>query len=80
MKANQEIREKAKRCSVSLGEIADHLGISKNTIWRKLSNEVTAEQKIYLLKAIDEIVEKRFMNWLNGESVRKIRKRKGKSV
>lgn len=54
-KANQEIRQAAKKFSVSLWEIADFLQISEPTLFRWLRHELSDEQKNTFFKAIEAI-------------------------
>lgn len=57
MKANQTIREAAKRKGVKLWQIAAHLGISEPTITRWLRSALSPEKENEILRAIDEIAE-----------------------
>ena len=49
---NVEIRERARKKGVKLWEIAKQLGISPETMSRRLRRELTAEEKEAMMQAI----------------------------
>ena len=55
MKANQKIRETAKRNGVKQWQIAKHLGISEPTLVRWLRAPLPEEKEASILAAIDAI-------------------------
>lgn len=54
-KKNKDIREYAKQCGVYLWEISDCLGISVETLNRRLRKELDDADKQKIIKIIDEI-------------------------
>lgn len=57
MKANQTVREEAKKKGVKLWQIAEHLGISEPTMTRWMRTELSAQKENMILNAIDKIAE-----------------------
>lgn len=57
MKANADIRAKAKESKVLLWQIADKLGVTEWTMVRKLRKELDAEQKAQIFKVIEDIAQ-----------------------
>lgn len=57
MRANLDIRAKAKGAGVMLWEIADHLKISEPSITRKLRHELSQAEKDRIFSIIDEIAK-----------------------
>lgn len=57
MKANKDIREYALKKDVYIFEIAKGLGIFKTSMSRKLSKELSQEEKEGIYKTIDDIAE-----------------------
>ena len=55
MKANVDIRNKAKEKGVKLWEIADKLGVNDGNLSRKLRRELPHEEKAQIFAIIDEI-------------------------
>lgn len=55
MKANVDIRNKAKEKGVKLWEIADKLGVYDGNLSRKLRRELPPEEKAQIFAIIDEI-------------------------
>lgn len=55
MKANLDIKAKAKQYSVFLWEIADKLNVTDGNFSRKLRRELPAEEKQRIFSLIDEI-------------------------
>ena len=55
MKANQEIRTRAKQSGVYLWKLAEIMGISEPTITRRLRRELPAAEKAQIMALIDEI-------------------------
>ena len=57
MKANQEIRDLAKKHNVKHWQIAERLGISEPTIMRWLRVSLSPEREQAILVAIEEIAK-----------------------
>ena len=57
MKANQKIREEAKRKGVKCWQIAIHLGISEPTITRWLRIPLSTEREKTIMDAIEAIAK-----------------------
>ncbi len=57
MRANLDIRAKAKGAGVKLWELADHFGISEPTVTRKLRHELPQSEKQRIFSAIEEIAK-----------------------
>lgn len=57
MRANKEIKTRAKEKGVFLWEVADKLGMIDTSFSRKLRHELPANEKNRILKIIDEISE-----------------------
>jgi len=57
MKANQTVRDAAKKEGVKHWQIAAHLGISEQTIMRWLRTPLTEEREKTLLEAITAIAK-----------------------
>lgn len=57
MKANQTVREEAKKKGVRLWQIAEHLGISEPTMTRWMRTALSPEKENMILSAIDKIAE-----------------------
>lgn len=55
MKANLDIKAKAKQSGVFLWEIADKLNVTDGNFSRKLRRELPAEEKQRIFSLIDEI-------------------------
>lgn len=55
MKANQTVRDKAKRNGIKHWQIANYLGISEQTILRWLRTPLSPERESMILAAIDEL-------------------------
>ena len=55
MKANESIRSHAKGSGVFLWELADSLGISAETLHRRLRHELPESEKIRIIEIIDQI-------------------------
>lgn len=55
MRANQDIRQEAKKSSVTLWQIAETLKISEATITRKLRIELPEEEKTKIFEAIKSL-------------------------
>ena len=55
MKANQEIKTRAKQSGVYLWEVAERLDMTDGNLSRKLRRELPAEQQEEMLALIDEI-------------------------
>lgn len=55
MKANQEIRTRAKQSGVYLWEVAEKLDITDSNFSRKLRRELPAAEKTQIMALIDEI-------------------------
>ena len=55
MKANEDIRKRAKEKKVLLWQIAEKLGITEWTMARKLRKELDAEQKAKIFNIIEEL-------------------------
>lgn len=56
---NNMIRTYAKNHGVSLWQLADRLGISENTIGRRLRRPLTKDDEILYIHTIDQIVSER---------------------
>ena len=56
-KANQDIRDAAKKANIKLWQIADKLGIYDGNFSRKLRHELTNEEKNRILTIIHELAE-----------------------
>ena len=56
MKANREIRDKAKGAGCHLWEVAEMLGMSDSAFSRKLRRELQSEEKQKILTIIDLMV------------------------
>ena len=59
MKANQEIRERARIKDVRLWELADKMGITDSYLSRRLRVEFTPEEQEQAMRYIDEIAAER---------------------
>ncbi len=59
MRANLDIRAKAKGAGVKLWELADHFGISEPTVTRKLRHELPQSEKQRIFSAIEEIAKEK---------------------
>ena len=57
MKANQTIRDAAKRMGIKHWQIAEHLGISEPTIVRWLRVPLSTEKEKVVMKAIETIAK-----------------------
>ena len=57
MKANADIREKAKCKGVFLWQIADSMHLAEVTFLKKLRKELDAEQKAQIFKVIEDIAQ-----------------------
>lgn len=57
MKANQMIRDTAKKKGVKHWQIAEYLGISEPTIMRWLRTPLSAEKEKAVMEAIEEIAK-----------------------
>ena len=57
MKANMEIREKARVSGVRLWQIADALGMQESQFSKKLRKELTEEEQSRILGIIDDLVK-----------------------
>lgn len=55
MRANQDIRQEAKKSSVTLWQIAEILKISEPTITRKLRKELPEEEKAEIFAIIQDL-------------------------
>ena len=55
MRANKEIKTRAKEKGVFLWEVAEHLKISDPTMTRKLRKELPDSEKQEIFKIIDEL-------------------------
>lgn len=53
-KSNEVIREVLQENGLHQWELAERLGVSENTLCRKLRKELTSEEKEQFLKAITE--------------------------
>lgn len=58
MKANIDIRNKAKECGVYLWEVAQELGIAEGDFFKKMRKELTNIEKKKIFKTIEEISER----------------------
>lgn len=56
---NLKVREYAKNHGVPLWRLAEELGFSENTIWRRMRKPLTAEEEKLYLQAIDQVCLKR---------------------
>lgn len=59
MRANLDIRAKAKGAGVKLWELADHFGISEPTVTLKLRHELPQSEKQRIFSAIEEIAKEK---------------------
>lgn len=59
MKANMEIREKAKNSGVRLWQIADALDMQESSFSKKLRKELPTQEQERILEIIHELSEKR---------------------
>lgn len=59
MRANLDIRAKAKGAGVKLWEIADKLGIIDSNFSRKLRHELPQSEKQRIFSAIEEIAKEK---------------------
>lgn len=57
MKANQKVREMAKRAGIKHWQIAEHLGISEPTIVRWLRVPLSPEREKMVVSAINAIAK-----------------------
>lgn len=57
MKANQEVREAARKMGVKHWQIAEHLGISEPTIMRWLRVPLSKEREQAIMTAIEELAK-----------------------
>jgi len=57
MRANQDIRQAARRNGVRLWRIADRLGIHDSNLSRKMRKELPSEEKQKIFRIIEEIAE-----------------------
>lgn len=62
MRCNIQIRDEAFRNRVPLWELADRLGVSETTIYRRLRRELSKEDTEKALEAIRTIVAERGEN------------------
>ncbi|MBO4867955.1 MAG: hypothetical protein J5582_15550 [Ruminococcus sp.] len=53
--ANKDIRVALKIADIPYWRVAEELGVSENTILRRMRTELTAEDRIKFLAAIDNI-------------------------
>jgi len=56
---NLEIRQRAKKSNIRYWEIAEHMGISAETLCRWMRKEFDEEKKRNAMNAIDEILKER---------------------
>ena len=54
---NTDIREAAKKASVRIWEVARALGLSDNTLTRRLRDELPPEEKKKILGIIDQLAQ-----------------------
>ena len=59
MRANTEIREKAKQADVCLWEVAAEYGMNDGNFSRKLRSELPQEEKNRILKIIDRLAQEK---------------------
>ena len=59
MRANAEIREKAKRAGVCLWEVAAACSVNDGNFSRKLRKELPQEEKQRILEAIDRLAQEK---------------------
>lgn len=57
MKANKDIREKARNSGVRLWQIADALGIQESFFSKKLRKELSDEEQTQILNIIDDLAK-----------------------
>ena len=57
MKANMDIREAAKGAGVLLWEIAGEIGINDGNFSRKLRKELSQDEKVRILAAIEKLAK-----------------------
>lgn len=57
MKANKDIREKARNSGVRLWQIADALGIQERFFSKKLRKELSDEEQTQILNIIDDLAK-----------------------
>ena len=57
MKANMEIREKARYSGVRLWQIADALDVQESMFSKKLRKELTEEEKEKIINIIDDLAK-----------------------
>lgn len=57
MKANKDIREKARNSGVRLWQIADALGIQESFFSKKLRKELSDEEQAQILNIIDDLAK-----------------------
>lgn len=55
---NQDIRNHAKEKGVPLWELASHLGVSENTLYRRLRVELSQQEQAECISMIDSISER----------------------
>ena len=55
---NQDIREAAKHASVRIWEVARAMGLSDNTLTRRLRDELPEAEKEKIFEVIDRLAEK----------------------
>lgn len=59
MKANHDLREKAKNSGIFLWEIAEELKVSESYFSRTLRKELSKKKKETCLQAIDRLIQRR---------------------
>lgn len=59
MRANTEIREKAKQAGVCLWEVAEEYGMNDGNLSRKLRFELSQEEKGKILEIIDRLAKEK---------------------
>ena len=59
MRANTEIREKAKQAGVCLWEVAEEYGMNDGNLSRKLRFELSQEDKGKILEIIDRLAQEK---------------------
>ncbi len=57
MRANADVREKAKQAGVRLWEVADACGVNDGNFSRKLRKELPQEEKERILAIIDQLAQ-----------------------
>ena len=62
MRANQDIRDEAKKNGIFLWEIAGEIGVADTTFSRWLRVEFTEQQKESVMSAMKRIIERRENN------------------